>query len=109
MSGETNTTHETGQNSLTLGLSLLGGLGVTLMIVAGGVGVIGGDANTIGLLFVSGLALFITGALAWAGVVQPWAHFDDINIPAPDEHHTAHGHDETAIVPHEPHLPQPHH
>lgn len=105
MGHETDTTSRTGQNSLTLGLSLLSGLGVTLMILAAALGVTGSDPETMGLLFVGGLALLIVGAVAWAGVVQPWAHFDDINVPAPDEHHghEAHDQDETAIVPHAAH------
>ncbi|MBC7869767.1 MAG: hypothetical protein H7Y09_02920 [Chitinophagaceae bacterium] len=98
-------THDTGQNSLTLGLAMICGLGVTLMIVALGIGVIGANAasSTIGLLFVGGLALFVVGAIAWGGVVQPWTHFDDINVPAVDEHHghDEDAHDKTAIVVYE--------
>ncbi len=105
-------THDTGQNSLTLGLSMICGLGVTLMIIALGIGVIGADvtSSTIGLLFIGGLSLFVVGAIAWGGVVQPWAHFDDINQPAVDEFHghDEHGHDETAIVVYESATPAHH-
>jgi hypothetical protein len=79
-------------------VSLVAGLGVTLMIIALGVGVIqgeGSESKSIGLLFAAGLVLFILGAGAWYGVVQPQKHFDDINIPAEDEHH---GHTETALA-----------
>lgn len=90
----------TNHSPIVWGVSLVAGLGVTLMIVALGVGVIGGstaDSNSIGLLFVAGLILFILGAGAWFGVVQPQKSFDDINQPAEDEHH-GHNHTETALA-----------
>jgi hypothetical protein len=93
----------TGNNSLTLGLALLGGLGVTLMIVALGAGVVGAEGGTV--------ALLIGAAVAWGAVVQPWTHFDNINLPAEDDHHggTDHDHDEHAVVVYESSAPQPHH
>jgi hypothetical protein len=81
-------------------VSLVAGLGVTLMIVALGVGVIQSetsDNNSIGMLFAAGLILFVLGSAAWYGVVQPQKHFDDINLPAEDEHH-GHAHTETALA-----------
>jgi hypothetical protein len=82
-------------------VSLVAGLGVTLMIVALGVGVIqsaSSDTNSIGMLFVAGLILFVLGSVAWYGVVQPQKHFDDINQPLEDEHH-GHSHSsETALA-----------
>lgn len=88
-------------NPLTFGLSMIAGTGVTLMIIAGGVGVLqGDDANTgaIGVLFAAGLLLLIAGSIAWFGVVQPHKHFDDINQPLEDDHAHGHAHD-SAIVP----------
>lgn len=85
--------YDTHQNALTLGLAMLAGTGLILMISAGGLGVIEGaeaDMDIIGLLFTGGLALFISGIVAWAGVVRPWENFDDINVP----HYTGHHHDE---------------
>jgi hypothetical protein len=81
-------------------VSLVAGLGVMLMMIALGVGVIqseGSDSNAVGMLFAAGLVLFVLGAAAWYSVVQPQKHFDDINIPAEDEHH-GHGHTETALA-----------
>ncbi|MDX1992943.1 MAG: hypothetical protein SF029_11155 [bacterium] len=101
----------TGNNSLTLGLALLGGLGVTLMIVALAAGVVGAEGGTVGLLLLAGLAMLIGAAVAWGAVVQPWTHFDNINLPAEDDHHggTDHDHDEHAVVVYEASAPQPHH
>lgn len=92
-----------------LGMSLIAGLGVILMVLALAIGVVQGsaaDSNTIGLLFVGGIAFFLVGAAGWYGLSQPTHHFDDINVPMDDGHH---GHDEHAIVPAEPHLPAQHH
>lgn len=85
--------HDTGNNPLTVSLALMAGLGVTLMMVAAGIGVIQGesaDSELVGLLFAGGIGLFIVGVVAWAGVVRPWENFDDINEP----HYHGHHHDE---------------
>lgn len=83
-------------NPAVLGMSMVAGLGVTLVIVALGIGVVQGeaaDSNTIGLLVAAGAALFILGAIGWFGLTQPHKHFDDINVPKDSGHH---GHDEHA-------------
>ncbi len=70
--------------------ALVAGLGVIIMILALAVGAIQASAansNVIGLTFAAGLALFIIGFAAWILVAQPHKHLDDINQPAPDEHH----------------------
>ncbi|MDZ4670952.1 MAG: hypothetical protein SH821_08785 [Phototrophicales bacterium] len=94
MATETNTpAHNTGNNSLTLGLSLLGGLGMTLMIVGAGIGVIGGenaDSTIVGIFVLSGLLMLISGIGAWLAVVRPWENFDDIN----EAHYHGHHHEE---------------
>lgn len=80
----TENAHDTGHTPLTLGLAMVAGLGVVLMMSAGAIGVIEGDAadaGTVGLLFLAGLAAFIAGTAGWAGVVRPWENFDDINEP----------------------------
>lgn len=77
-------------NPAVLGLAMVAGLGLTLVIVALGIGVIEGsnaDGNVVGLLFAAGVALFLLGAIGWFGVTQPQKHFDDINLPLEDEHH----------------------
>ena len=80
---------------LTLyGLAMVGGLGITMMIMAATIGVIGGaeldaaSTNLIGLMVVGGLLLLIVSIGFWAGMVRPFANFDDINVPLePEPHH----------------------
>jgi hypothetical protein len=88
------------QSPVTLGLSMTAGLGLTLMIVALGIGVVQGDSansTAIGLAFLAGLALLVMGFFGWFGVVQPHKHFDDINVPMEADHH---GHDEAHTEKH---------
>lgn len=91
--------------SLVVGLSFIAGAGLILMVTVAAVGAIQGEAaspESLGLLFALGVALLAGGVGAWLAVVRPFTHFDDINQPAPDEHHhDAHDeqHDsETALV-----------
>lgn len=81
-------------SQLTLiNLSMVGGLGITLMIIAATIGVIWGAnldeqaTNLIGLAVVAGLLLLIVSVGFWAGMVRPFEDFDDINVPAEPEHH----------------------
>lgn len=83
--------------SAPLGLSFTAGLGFFTMAVALAVGAIqSNDANssTIGLAFITGLALFILGVGGWLAVVQPFKHFDNINIPQDTGHHHGDGAEE---------------
>lgn len=77
---------------LTFGLAMVAGIGVILMILALGFGVLQADADTnvIRLVFVGGLAMLITGVVAWIFIIRPFEHFDDINQPLEDDH--GHGH-----------------
>jgi hypothetical protein len=86
--------HDIGLNSLTLGLAMLAGSGMVLTIVAMGIGAIYGESagGWVGILFGIGVMALLSGAVAWFGVVQPQKHFDDINVPAEDDH--GHGHDD---------------
>jgi hypothetical protein len=86
-------------NPVVLGTSLVAGLGVLLAVLSLAIGVVQGSTQFTGLMLVAGLLLFIMGLVGWMGVVQPFKHFDDINIPAPDEHHHEESHDEHAIEP----------
>lgn len=90
----------TGQNSLTISLSGIAGLGVILMVVAALIGVVEGtsaDSTLIGTIFGAGVLLLIAGAVAWGGVVRPWENFDDINEPHyHGHHHDEHDHDDEA-------------
>jgi hypothetical protein len=98
-------------NPLLLGLSLIGGTGVVLMIVALGLGVAQTDADAplLGGLVLLGLFMLIGGVAGWAIVVRPAANFDDINVPKDIHTHTDdHAHDSHAIVVAEPHAVEPH-
>ncbi|MDZ4766712.1 MAG: hypothetical protein SGI73_19405 [Chloroflexota bacterium] len=80
-------------NPMSFGMALVAGIGLTVMIVALAMGVVG-DANSntsgIGVLFLLGLVLLIIGVAAWIGVTRPFAHFDDISKPLDDGHGHAH-------------------
>ena len=74
-------------------LAMVGGLGMTMMILAAAIGVIYGaglaaeTAHNLGLLFVSGLLMLGLAIGFWLGWARPFEHFDDINVPAEPEHH----------------------
>jgi hypothetical protein len=88
-----------GRNALTEGLALLAGLGVMLMVAAAIVGVTDSNAESVGLLFAVGVALFIAGLASWLGVVRPWENFDDISTPADSGHHHAeHEHEDDVLA-----------
>jgi len=79
---------------LTLyGLAMVGGIGMTLMILGASIGVIYGAAldaeatHSLGLSIVIGLLLLILAIGFWLGWVRPFERFDDINVPAEPEHH----------------------
>lgn len=95
-------------------LALTAGAGLILIILSLALGAVQGaaaDSTIVGLTFVAGLLLLAVGIAGWLAVVQPFAHFDDINVPQYTGHHDLHGdehpllpegeHDENAIIPHE--------
>ena len=99
---------ENQSQAVSLALAFCGGVGITMMMIAAGIGVVQGtaaDSSAIGLAFIAGLALLIVGVVAWFAVVQPQKHFDDINVPqyhGHDEHHDDAAHSEDhAIVEHQ--------
>lgn len=75
------------------GLAMVGGVGMTLLILGASIGVIYGaalDADTthsVGLMLIVGLFLLILAIGFWLGWLRPFERFDDINIPAEPEHH----------------------
>ena len=82
--------HRELNKSVTLGLSMLGGLGLTLMVAVAAVGVIGdpsNDTQTLGLIFITGLIILVVAIIAWVAYVQPFKNFDDINVPLEEEAH----------------------
>lgn len=86
---------------LTFGLSMAAGGGVVLAIVALGVGVLQPDASStaIGMLLVTGLALFVIGVGGWLSINRPYEHFDDITKPLEDDHgHTPAATDHVIVV-----------
>jgi ABC-type nickel/cobalt efflux system permease component RcnA len=101
-----NTNTSNTPRSLIIGLAMVGGLGLTLMVIALGLGVVGGenaDSYSIGLFFITGLALLIVGIASWFAVTRPDQHFDDINVPQYTGHHHEEHHDDHAheIVVHD--------
>lgn len=101
MAGQNETTEreQHPQNAITLGFSMLAGLGVVLMMCGAALGVIQGeqaDNNTIGLIVLAGALMFISGVGVWLAYVRPWETFDDINQP---KYHGHHDHGDHAIVP----------
>ena len=81
-------------SKLTLyGLAMVGGLGMTLMILGAAYGVIfaaqldAQGTQDLGLLIVVGLLLMALAIGFWLGFVRPFQRFDDINIPADAERH----------------------
>ena len=94
MTGENSKETATQPSRLTLySLAMVGGLGLTLMLLAAMIGVIYGakldaeSTHSLGLLLVSGLLLLIVAIGFWLGWVRPFERFDDINVPAEPEHH----------------------
>jgi hypothetical protein len=70
-------------------LAFLIGVGLTLMILAGGLGTaFAGEANPslYGMIFALGLVAFLAGVALWMAFVRPWTQFDDINVPLDSGH-----------------------
>ena len=90
--------------TLRVGLSFISGLGLIFMVVSAGVGVINPptDSSTLSLLFAVGVAMLISGIVAWFLVVRPDTHFDDINVPMyhGHDHHDEHAEGEKALAEH---------
>jgi hypothetical protein len=90
---------------LPFGLSMLAGSGVIVMILALGYGVVAGaevNSNAVGVVFLLGLALFVSGLIGWFAAVRPDAHFDDIDVPlytGHDHGHDAHAEADQAALP----------
>lgn len=70
-------------------LAFLIGLGMLLMILAGGFGTALENANPVvfGTIFGLGLAALLIGIVLWLAFVRPWAQFDNINEPKDSGQH----------------------
>jgi ABC-type nickel/cobalt efflux system permease component RcnA len=92
-------------------LSMTAGVGLTLMMIALGIGVVqGSEANStvVGLTFAGGLGLLVLGIAGWLAAVQPFRNFDDINVPQYTGHHAEHhAADAADHESHEEHAEQP--
>lgn len=95
-------------NPLNLSLALIGGGGLTLMLVGLGYGVAAPDANATavgGLVLLGALALAF-GVGGWIVLTRPASHFDDINVPKDIHTEESHGAmvvaGPTAVEPHAP-------
>lgn len=89
---ETNVQEAPNENineDLLIWLSVPGGIGITVMIVALAVGVVVPDISggLIGGLVLLGLVMLIFSVGAWAIVTQPHRNFDDITVPQYTGHH----------------------
>ncbi|MGJ3238270.1 MAG: hypothetical protein ACFE0Q_06150 [Anaerolineae bacterium] len=76
------------ENTLTI-LAMVGGLGITMMLVAAGIGVVweNADSGLIGLIVLIGAGLLVAAIGGWVIVVRPHEHIDDINQPMYHGHH----------------------
>lgn len=84
---------------------MVGGLGITIIVLVLGFGVAGvlpEEGNLVGTGILLGLMLLAFAIGGWLISAQPFRHFDNIDVPAPDEEH---GHDEH----HHDHVVSPQH
>lgn len=86
---EVQNTPENANDSVLTLLAMLGGLGITIMVFAAGVGVVweNADSGLIGLFVMIGAGLLISGIGGWIIVVRPHENFDDITVPMYHGHH----------------------
>ena len=93
MTDETNNRQDQPSKLTHYGLAMVGGVGLTLLILGASLGVIYGGAldaettHSIGLALVLGLLLLVLAIGFWLGWARPFQRFDDINLPAEPEHH----------------------
>jgi hypothetical protein len=79
-------------SNVLYGLAMLGGLGLTLMIVAAGIGVVlpEVDSSFVGMIVALGFGLLVTGIGGWVIATRPFENFDDITVPQYHGHHETH-------------------
>lgn len=86
---ETQSTTETNNEGTLTILSMLGGLGIIIMVVAAGYGVVmdNADSGIIGLFVMAGAGLLVAGIAGWVIVVRPHENIDDITVANYHGHH----------------------
>lgn len=86
---ETQETNETNNETILTILAMIGGLGITAMLVAAGYGVVmeNADGNIIGLFTMAGAGLLVAGIGGWVIVTRPFENIDDITVPNYHGHH----------------------
>jgi hypothetical protein len=90
-----NETKTVSQNVL-YGLAMVGGLGLTLMIIAAAFGVVGAmDSSMVFTLVMLGAGLLIAAIAGWVIATRPFEHFDDITVPQYTGHHHEEHHEES--------------
>lgn len=91
-------TPSTPNPNLVVGLAMTGGLGILLVMVGFLIGVFDPNVSSsvVGILVLAGILTLIGAIAAWAAVVRPFDHFDDINVAQyhghEHEHHDDHAH-----------------
>jgi hypothetical protein len=95
VSTENETKAEVSSNVL-YGLAMLGGLGLTFMIVAAGIGVVLPEVDSafVGMIVALGFGLLVTSIGGWVIATRPFEHFDDITVPQYHGHHHEAHHEE---------------
>lgn len=95
MSSENETKTAVSQNIL-IGLAMVGGIGMTLMIVAAGYGVVMTEdhSNIVFLAVVLGVGLLIASIGGWVIATRPFENFDDITVAQYHGHHHEEHHEE---------------
>lgn len=86
---ETQITTEVSNEPVLTILAMIGGLGITTMVVAAGVGVVweNADSALIGLFLMAGFGLIVAGVGGWVIVERPHENFDDISQGIYHGHH----------------------
>jgi predicted flap endonuclease-1-like 5' DNA nuclease len=82
-----------------LAWAFVAGGGITLIILALGLGAMRTDSSaSLNLTAFTGVLLVIGGAIGWAVMTRPWEHFDDLTTPfyTGHAHHDDHAHDSHA-------------
>ena len=76
-------------------VAAIGGVGITLAMVAGMIiGFGSDDVDLANLLVTAGLALVAVAAALWLVLLRPWEKFDDLQTPYYTGHHHEEHHDE---------------